>query len=139
MSEHSTIAPEINRRRFLTHTAIAGAVAATVAAPVIVEVASASPRERLEAAIEELRSAMKACVSVHAPSSSWSALLIGDRPSGKADIVIATCDNGKIDLLGSQPKGTTIKTYVDDGSPLLADDVTGTTAFADWEKRRAQS
>lgn len=119
MSEHSTIAPEINRRRFLTHTAIAGAVAATVAAPVIVEAATVSPRERLEAAIEELRSAMRACVFVHAPACSWSAMLIGDRPSGKADIVIATCDNGKIDL--------------------LADDVMGTTAFADWEKRRVQS
>lgn len=28
------------------------------------------------------------------------------------------------------------KVYVDDGSPLLPDDVTGTTAFADWERSR---
>jgi hypothetical protein len=29
------------------------------------------------------------------------------------------------------------KVRVDDGSPLFADDVTGTTAFADWERARA--
>jgi hypothetical protein len=26
------------------------------------------------------------------------------------------------------------KVHIDDGSPLFADDVTGTTAFADWER-----
>lgn len=30
------------------------------------------------------------------------------------------------------------KVHVDDGSPLFADDVTGTTAFADWEMSRQE-
>lgn len=34
-------------------------------------------------------------------------------------------------------KGSVVKIHVDDGSPLLADDVTGTTAYADWERGRS--
>lgn len=124
----------ITRRLFLRNGVVGGAVAATVTTPASVNAATASPRERLEAAIEELRSAMEVCASDH--DGCWSAFLIGNRPSGKPNITIATCDNGKIDLLESQPKGTVIKTYVDDGSPLRADDVTRTTAYVDWEKRR---
>lgn len=127
----------ITRRFFLRNTAAAGAVAAAVTAPVIVEASNISPRKRLDAAIDELRSAMEMCAREHA--GCWSVFMIGNRPSGKDDITIATSDSGKIDLLGSQPKGSTIEAYIDDGSPLLADDVTGTTAYADWEARRAQS
>ena len=42
-------------------------------------------------------------------------------------------------LIAGTPRkgwGKVAKVYVDDRSPLLPDDVTGTTAFADWEASR---
>lgn len=130
----------ITRRLFLRNTAAASAVAATVGAPVAAEAMEQTPREPLERvrdAIAELRAAMDDYMA--GQPDAWSIFLIGNRQSGKSDIVIATRNNGKTDLLGAA-EGPTVKAYIDDGSPLLADDVTGTTAYADWEaKRRARS
>jgi len=50
----------ITRRLFLRNTAAAGAVGATIAAPVAVEAAQPmTPRERFDAAVEQLKAAAK--------------------------------------------------------------------------------
>lgn len=50
----------ITRRLFLRNTAAASAVTATIAVPVAAEAAILSPRERLDAAITELKAAAEA-------------------------------------------------------------------------------
>jgi len=48
-------------------------------------------------------------------------------------------DDGYVFIVGHPTDGRrapVAKVRVDDGSPLFADDVTGTTAFADWEASR---
>lgn len=51
--------PTLTRRLFLRNTAVAGAIAAT-AVPAVAEPSILTPRERLDAAIEELKAASEA-------------------------------------------------------------------------------
>ncbi len=47
--------------------------------------------------------------------------------------------DGYFALIAGKPRkgwGKVAKVHIDDGSPLFADDVTGTTAFSDWETGR---
>ncbi|MBB3977394.1 hypothetical protein GGQ64_002600 [Rhizobium azooxidifex] len=51
-------------------------------------------------------------------------------------------ENGFILIVGHPSKGragTVAKVHIDDGAPLLPDDVTSTTAFADWEARQCKA
>jgi hypothetical protein len=116
----------ITRRLFLRNTAAGAAVAAAVAAPVIVEAMEADLRERLDAAIAELKAASNA---IWPTADTW---MVKIEASPSVPILITNYDRAW------KTRGE-VNVYIDDGSPLLADDATGTTAYADWEARRAQS
>jgi hypothetical protein len=121
----------MDRRTFLrTAPAVGLAIATPVAAGAQLE-----PIERIRQAVADLHALMGEYMA--GQPDSWSVFLVGNRPSGKKDIVIATRGNGETDLLGTRPQRDVVKTYIDDGSPLRADDVTGTTDYANWERRKA--
>lgn len=106
---------KMTRRAALAAIPAMGA-AATVpatAAPAI------TPRERLNAAIDELKAAVTAMDPL---ASDWDIGWAVDE-----SLTIRFC------AMAKQGKAKVV-TYVDDGSPLRADDVTGTTAYADWER-----
>lgn len=111
---------KITRRLFLRNTAAAGAVGAAVAAPAIAAEPEMTPCERLDAAIAELKAAAKA---IWPTADDW---MIHVDASPSVPLMVAAYDPGW------QSRGQ-VAVYIDDGSPLRADDVTGTTAFADWE------
>lgn len=113
---------KITRRLFLRNTAAASAVGAAVAVPAVAEPAP-TPRERLDAAITELKAA---AAEIWPTADDWTIHVDGVVPS--VPLMIAAYDPNW-NALGK------VKAYVDDGSPLLADDVTGTTEFAEWEHR----
>lgn len=81
-------AANINRRLFLRNTAAAGAVAATIAAPVVAEAATVSPRERLDAAIAELKAAAE---QIWPDIEDWTANTVSDEnaPYAGCPLVIA--------------------------------------------------
>ena len=115
---------KITRRLFLRKSAAAGAAvavaapgAAVVATPAIMEAVTLSPVEKFNAAVDALKAA---AMEMDPTMREWTVGYAAD-PHKPCRLVITAFDN---------PDG--------DG-PLLADDVTGTTAYADWEKRRAQS
>lgn len=81
-----------------------------------------TPRERLNAAIDELKAAVSAMDPL---AADW-------------DIGWAVDESLTIRFCAMAKKNkANVVTYVDDGSPLLSDDVTGTTAYADWESSEA--
>lgn len=93
--------------------AIVPAMAEPVKAPII------TPRQRLNAAIDELKAAVTAMDPL---AADW-------------DIGWAVDESLTIRFCAMAKKNKAkVVTYVDDGSPLLADDVTGTTAYADWDR-----
>lgn len=128
-AEHNTgpaIAPALSRRGFLGAAAVASlpvtAAAATATAPADVSIdaflGKALPSERVRYHANALAEAM---AEMHPVQSGWRiqidhecrfAMIAGCRTVGKVFAV------------------------VDDGSPLLAGDVTGTAAYADWEASR---
>jgi hypothetical protein len=116
----------ITRRLFLRNSAVAGAAAATAAVPTVAEAKSISPRERLDAAIAELKAASEA---IWPQIEDWTTHI--DVTRAVPVMLVA--------FVPAHLRGDEINVYVDDGSPLRADDVTGTTEYANWEKRRAQS
>lgn len=106
----------ITRRSILAAIPIAG-MAPIV--PAMVEPApSISPCERLNAAIAELKAAV---VAMDPLATDWDIGWAVDE-----SLTIRFC------AMAKKNKARAV-TYVDDGSPLLADDVTGTTAYTDWE------
>lgn len=108
----------ITRRLFLRNTAASAAVAATVAAPAIAEAATVSPLERFNSAVDALKAA---AMELDPTIKQWDVGYAADpRLSCRVRI---TAYNWRGD---------------DDSGPLLADDVTGATAYADWEARRAR-
>lgn len=143
----------ITRRLFLRHGAAATAVAATVALPTVVEAVAVEPvltiRERAIWHMRELeRLAMEdgasgAMVTVVGRPASYGKC--GTYSGFKTMMVdhrgVLHDDDGMFGGPETEPSGKTVHVYINDGSPLLADDVTGSTAFADWEtkQRRARA
>ncbi|WEZ83534.1 hypothetical protein P6U16_01360 [Rhizobium sp. 32-5/1] len=121
----AAILPALSRRIFLGGMAASAIPAASLAAenkaPSIDDfLAKAMPSEKARYHANALADAM---AEMH-PDHFWRAeinhahhfaLIVGDAKKRHAPVA---------------------RIYVDDGSPLLADDVTGTTAFADWEASR---
>lgn len=100
------------------------AVGTVVAAPVAVEAAIAGAKERYDYHLSELK---KAAVELDPSIKRWEAS-VSERDDLACRVLIAAFN---WDDLNEK-----VHVHVDDGSPLLADDVTGTTAFADWQKSR---
>lgn len=111
----------ITRRTFLRNTAVAGAVGATIAAPAVAAEPEMTPRQRLDAAIAELKAAS---TELWPTADDWTVRI---KATPSVPLMIVAYDPEW------KSRGE-VKVYVDDGSPLLADDVTGTTAYADWER-----
>ena len=115
----------ITRRRALTSIAAIPAMGTAAIVPALaepVEAPAITPRQRLNAAIDELKAAVTAMDPL---AADW-------------DIGWAVDESLTIRFCAMAKKNKAhVATYVDDGSPLRADDVTGTTAYADWEQSRA--
>lgn len=117
----------ITRRLFLRNSAAAGAVG-TAVAPAVAEprepdiqhfLDTASPIElawyhalQLASAMDKLDETRAYRAMVDVPHGF--AMVVGDPISHRTPVA---------------------RVHIDDGSPLRADDVTGTTAYADWEAR----
>lgn len=108
----------------ISRRSLLAAIPATGLAPIVpamaepVEVPAITPRQRLNAAIDELKAAVTAMDPL---ASDW-------------DIGWAVDDSLAIRFCAIAKQGDAkVVTYVDDGLPLRTDDVAGTTAFADWE------
>lgn len=104
----------ISRRLFLCNTAAAGAVGA-VATPAAAAAAEPTkpPHEMVLHYADKLAEAM------------------GRANPTMGHLVTINFDCNFVLVTGHKKKAT--KVFLDDGSPLRADDVTGTTAFTDWE------
>lgn len=117
----------VNRRGFLKSAAagalVAGSAGAATAAPV-----DMTPDERIAAAMAELGAALREkypdwTVEVQAPHL--------DGPDDKR----VTSEVLIVNALEKRPCDTEVRFFIDDGAPLRADDVTGTTDWADWLAR----
>jgi hypothetical protein len=98
--------------------AVVAAVAAEPALPTIDDfLATALPADRVNYHAKALADAM---AEMH-PGHSWCTHVVHEHHYA---MIVGDMQNRRVPVA---------KVYVDDGSPLLADDVTGTTAFADWE------
>ncbi len=102
----------ISRRIFLRNSAAVGAVGAVATQAAAVE-PEMTPHELVAHYADKLAEAM----SRANPTMSHLVTI-----NFKCNFVL---------VAGHKNKAT--KVFVDDGSPLRADDVTGTTAFSDWE------
>lgn len=140
----------VTRRLFLRHTAAATAVAATVAIPVAVEAAAEPEMTIRERAIWHMRELERLAME---DGASGAMVVLTGRPANYGSCgtypgfktlmidhrgVLLDC-GGMFGGSGTTAPDKTIHIYVDDGSPLLADDVTGTTAMADWEAKQRRA
>lgn len=80
--------------------------------------AVATPAERVRYHADALADAM---AEMHHAQDGWR---------------IQIDDEYRFALIAERTRVGSVRAIVDDGSPLLADDVTGTTAVADWEAGR---
>lgn len=140
----------ITRRLFLRNSATAGAVAATVAIPVAVEAAAEPEMTIRERAIWHMRELERLAME---DGASGAMVVLTGRPAsyGKCGTyngfkTLMIDHRGVINDYGGmfgEPRASkaprAVHIYVDDGSPLLADDVTGTTAMADWEAKQRRA
>ena len=142
----------LTRRLFLRNGAVASAAAVTVAIPIAVEAAAEPEMTIRERAIWHMRELERLAMEDGASGAMVS--LVG-RPASygncgsysgfKTLMIDHRGEFHDFDGMFGGPKanspGYTVRVHIDDGSPLLADDVTGTTAMADWEakQRRARS
>lgn len=106
--------PTIKRRSIFK-----GLPLAAIAASMPVMLQNEVGQDRVQAAIEELKSAL--------------AERYGAEPQTKIDM---TASRGIIGVSVLECEGDELCWMVKDGSPLRADDVTGTTDFADWAATR---
>lgn len=124
----------MGRRTFLRGVPAAGVA---IAVPVV---ASASPKptltqdERIEAALTEI-------AAVFRERYPDCPIRVEDVDRGGTGMIIllAHCegDAAKTYTHNRRRNGIeTVKVSIDDGSPLRADDVTGTNAYANWEARK---
>lgn len=110
----------LTRRLFLRNTAAAGAVGTALVTPATADTAQVdTPSVRLANAIHEVKEAMRDLYGIW-PDDGTQLL------KSQGVVVLSVMPN----LMDK------VRWHIDDGSPLLADDVTGRTDFADWQKRR---
>lgn len=125
----------LNRRSFLRNVPAAG-VALTVPAVAIAQSKPAlTPDERIDAALAEIVIALRE----RYPNCPIRIQNYDLNENGMINI-ITHCDDdapGTLHRRDRKLSGVKPKIHFDDGSPLLADDVTGSTAFADWERGRS--
>lgn len=127
--------PKITRRLFLRHTAAAGAASAAVAVPATAT-AQSTPDDRIRAAMQEIEAAM----SEKYPG--WGVQVRNDvsRPvalKGREWVELEPVKHAVVIFASEDRYGPEeVRWFTVDRSPLLADDVTGTSAFADWEATR---
>ncbi|MBV2144426.1 hypothetical protein KUG47_13070 [Falsochrobactrum sp. TDYN1] len=124
----------LNRRSFLRAAPAAG-VALTVPAVAIAAKPEKNPDERIDAALAEIIAAFR---------EKWPNCPIRiddiDNVSSGVITIISHCgkdEPGTVNFRRRKLSTVKPKVHFDDGSPLLADDVTGSTAFADWERRKS--
>lgn len=111
----------MDRRTFLR----AAPVLALAAAPAAAAEPERTPLERLAKAQDELIAASKIAFP---EVTDWRVMLPEDDDVGMPYMFMVVGHNWEA------KRRKTVKVHVDDGWPLLADDVTGTTAYADWER-----
>lgn len=82
--------PQINRRRFLLNTAVAGAAVA-VAAPVVAETASLTPQKQIEFHLRELKRLLDETFG-----PSWGIFAAGVTDDGKSSVIAFHFDDADI-------------------------------------------
>lgn len=118
----------ISRRLFLRNTAVVGAVAAGATLPAISGANdSMTPDQRIEAAMGEISKALQEKHSDFKIKTRFDTIRPVVGPVQRVAVTVFASPQ----LWGPEE----LAWFVKDGSPLLADDITGTNAFADWEMR----
>jgi len=135
---------KLTRRLFLCNTAAVGAAGATIAAPAIADTIHLSPDERIEAAAAAIEAAMREKypdwqVQVKAGLHHVQRYIGGGFVDGDPHYHLVMVYASKGAGTTEDARLYTHRNYGKDDGPLLADDVTGTTAYADWERRRRSS
>lgn len=126
----------ISRRLFLRSTPAAGVALALPAQAASSHKPQLSQDERLASALNEV-------VTVYRERYPNCPIRIQDTDIGDKGMLlilthIADDAPGTVTYLKDGVRSKHVRVIVDDGSPLLPDDVTGSTAYADWEAGRSR-
>jgi hypothetical protein len=118
--------------RFSRRAALKGLAAAAVPIAGAQAEPAKDPDARIAAAIDEIEAALKEKhPDLHVQASEGE--IRRPRIGADREVVHETFSHGVL-VVACRDRNDKGRWFVDDGCPLLADDVTGTTAFADWEK-----